>query len=82
MFSAKLERRRKFKRLAVLVAAATLVAGLALIAVWAVRASTLLATAQADRTPVVFGVALALGALVVLCLITYAAVRAAGRLQL
>ncbi|HEX2449394.1 MAG TPA: hypothetical protein VHK26_14650 [Methyloceanibacter sp.] len=79
MFSPKLERRRQFNRLALLVAATLLVAGIGLIAVWAVRALDMLNAAEADRTPIVIGVLIALGILIVLCLIAYVAVRVAGR---
>jgi hypothetical protein len=79
MFSARLERRRQFNRLAVLAAATLLVVGVALIAVWAVQAFDMLEAAQADRVPIIFGVLIALAVLVVLCLIAYATVRAIGR---
>jgi len=79
MFSTRLERRREFNRLAVLVAATLLAIGIVLIAVWAVRAFDMLGAAEADRAPIVTGVLIALAVLVVLCLIAYAAVRAVGR---
>ena len=79
MFSTRLERRRQFNRLAVLIAATLLVVGIALIAVWAVRAFDLFQAAEADRTPIITGVLIALDVLLVLCLIAYAAVRAVGR---
>lgn len=79
MFSPKLERRRQFKRLAVVAAATVLVVGIALIAVWAVRAFSMLGAAEADRTPIIIGALIALAVLVVLCLIAYVAVRAVGR---
>ena len=79
MFSTRLDRRRKFNRLAVLVAATLLAVGIALIAVWAVRAFDMLGAAEADRGPIIIGVLIALAVLVVLCLIAYAAVRAVGR---
>jgi uncharacterized membrane protein (DUF485 family) len=79
MFSTRLNRRRKFNRLAVLVAATLLAVGIALIVVWAVRAFDMLGAAQADRGPIIFGVLIALAVLVVLCLIAYTAVRAVGR---
>ncbi len=79
MFSTRLERRREFNRLAVLVAAALLAIGIVLIAVWAVRAFDMLGAAEADRAPIITGVLIALAVLVVLCLIAYAAVRAVGR---
>jgi hypothetical protein len=71
MFSPRLERRRQFNRLAVLSATTLLAVGIALIAVWAVRAFNMLGAAEADRAPI--------GRLVVLCLIAYAAIRAVGR---
>jgi uncharacterized membrane protein (DUF485 family) len=79
MFSTRLNRRRKFNRLAVLVAATLLAVGIALIVVWAVRAFDMLGAAQADRGPIIFGVLIALAVLVVLSLIAYTAVRAVGR---
>lgn len=79
MFSTRLDRRRKFNRLAVLVAATLLAVGIALIAVWAVRAFDMLGAAEANRGPIIIGVLIALAVLVVLCLIAYAAVRAVGR---
>ena len=79
MFSTRLERRRRLSRLAVLVAAAMLAVGIALIAVWAVQAFDMLGAAEVDRAPIIIGVLIALGVLVVVCLIAYAAVRAIGR---
>jgi NO-binding membrane sensor protein with MHYT domain len=79
MFSTRLDRRRQFKRLAVLVAATLLGVGIALIAVWAARAFDMLGAAEADRAPIIIGVLIALAVLVVLCLIAYTAVRAVGR---
>ena len=49
MFSTRLERRRKFNRLAVLVAATLLAVGITLIAVWAVRAFDMLEVADHNR---------------------------------
>jgi uncharacterized membrane protein (DUF485 family) len=80
VFSAKLKRLRQFDRLAVLVAATLLAVGIALIAVWALRALNMLEAAEVDRAPTTVGVLIALAVLVVLCLIVYAAVRAVGRL--
>jgi hypothetical protein len=40
----------------------------------------MLEAADADRAPIIIGVLVALGVLVVLCLIAYAAVRAVGLL--
>ena len=79
MFSPKLERRWRFHRLAILVAVTLFAAGIALIAIWAVRASSMLEAAEADRTPIIFGVLVALAGLLVLCLVAYGAVRAFGR---
>jgi amino acid transporter len=62
--------------LAVLVAATLLAVGIALIAVWAVRAFNMLGAAEADRAPIKIGVLTALAVPVVVCLIAYAAVRA------
>jgi NO-binding membrane sensor protein with MHYT domain len=79
VFSTRLERLRQFNRLAVLVAATLLALGIALIAVWAVRAFNMLGAAEVDRAPIIIGVLIALPILVVVCLIAYAAVRAVGR---
>ena len=79
MFSTRLERRRQFNRLAVMAAATLLAVGTALIAVWAVQAFDMLGAAEADRAPIMIGMLLALAVLVILCLVTYAAVRAVGR---
>jgi hypothetical protein len=49
MFSSRLDRRRKFNRLAVLAAATLLAVGIALIAVWAMRAFDMLGVAEANR---------------------------------
>jgi hypothetical protein len=79
MFSAALERRRRIQRLAVLVAATLFAAGLALIAVWAARAFSMLEVAgDAGPVPVILGVLIALAGLLALCLIVYGAVRAFG----
>jgi hypothetical protein len=80
MFSDTLERRLRFHRLAILVAATLLAVGIALIVIWAVRASSMLEAADADRAPIIFGVPIALTGLLVLCLIAYGAIRAFGRL--
>ena len=79
MFSTKLDRRRQFSRLAVLAAATLLAVGIALIAVWAVRAFNMLEAAEVDRALIIVGVLIALAVLFVLCLIAYVAVRAVGR---
>ena len=64
MFSTRLDRRRKFNRLAVLVAATLLAVGIALIAVWAVRAFDMLGAEEANRGPIIIGVLIALAVLV------------------
>ena len=79
MFSPKLERRWRFHRLAILVAATLFATGIALIVIWAVRASIMLEAADADRAPIIIGVLIALAGLLVLCLIAYGALRAFGR---
>jgi hypothetical protein len=79
MFSAKLERRKRFDRLAIWVAVTLFAAGVVLIAIWAVRASSMLTAADADRTPIIIGVLIALAGLFALCLIAYGAVRVFGR---
>lgn len=62
-----------------LVSATMLAVGIALIAVWAVRAFDMLGAAEVDRAPIIIGVLIALAVLVIPCLIAYAAVRAIGR---
>jgi hypothetical protein len=79
MFSAKLERRQRFHRLAILVAATLFAAGIVLIAIWAVRTSSMIAAADADGAPIILGMLIALAGLIVLCLIAYGAVLAFGR---
>jgi len=51
MFSAKLERQKRFDRLPILVAATLFGAGIVVIAIWAVRASSMFTAADADRAP-------------------------------
>jgi uncharacterized membrane protein (DUF485 family) len=77
MFSAKLERRRQFHRLAILVAVTVFVVGSVLIVIGAMRAFTLLA--DANSTPIILGIIIALACLLVLSLIAYGVVRAFGR---
>jgi uncharacterized integral membrane protein len=79
MFSSKLERRRKARRFALLIAAMVLVVGLALIAVVAVQGFDLLGAAEADRMPMVLAILGALAGLLLLSLIAYAAARIFGR---
>ena len=79
IFSTRLEQRRKTHRLAVLVAATLLAVGIGLIAFGAMRGFDMLEVTDADRTPIVLGVLIALAGLVVLCLIAYATIRAYGR---
>lgn len=79
MFSSRLERRRKARRFAVLVAITVLVAGLGLIAVVAVQGFDLLGAAEADRVPLGLAVLGALAGLLVLSLAAYAAVRVFSR---
>jgi hypothetical protein len=79
MFSAKLERQKRVQRLAILVSATLFAAGVVLIAFWAVRASSMLAAADAERAPIIIGVLIALAGLLALCLVVYATVRAFGR---
>ena len=77
MFSAKLERRRQFHRLAIVVAATVFVVGSVLIVIGAIRAFTLLE--DANSTPIILGILIALAGLLVLSLIPYGVVRAFGR---
>jgi hypothetical protein len=83
MFSAKLERRRQFKRLAVLVAVAVFAGGIGAIVFMALRASDLLEGTDVEGAiPIALLVIAALAALLVICLVVYAAVRMAGRARL
>lgn len=82
MFSAKLEKRRKARRFAVLIAVTVLLVGLGLIGIVAVQGFDLLGAAEADRMPMVLAVLGALGGLVFLSLAAYAAVRIYGRVTL
>ena len=79
MFSAKLERRRQFHRLAIVVAVTVFVVGSVLIVIGAMRAFTLLVAADANSTPIILGIMLALACLLILSLIAYSVVRAFGR---
>lgn len=79
MFSSKLEKRRKARHFARLIAATVLVVGLALIGVVAVQGFDLLGAAEADRMPMVFAVLGALAGLLFLSLVAYAVARIYGR---
>ena len=79
MFSDRLERRRKVRRFAVLVALTVLVIGLGLIAVVAMQGFDLLGAAEADRMPLGLAVLGALAGLLVLTLVAYIAVRMISR---
>jgi Na+-driven multidrug efflux pump len=81
MFSDKLEKRRKARRFAVLVAVTVLLAGIVLIAIVAVQGFDLLGAAEADRMPMVLAAAAAFGGLLVLSLIAYMAVRIFSRVS-
>ena len=81
MFSPKLERRWRLHRLALWVAATVFVAGIILIVIWALHASSMLEAADVDRTPIIAGVLIALAGLLGLCLIAYGVVRAYERLS-
>ena len=81
MFSPKLERRWRLQRLAIWVAATVFVAGIVLIVIWALHASSMLEAAGVDRTPIIAGVLFALAGLLLVCLIAYGAVRAFERLS-
>jgi len=82
MFSSKLEKRRKVRRFALLIAATVLVVCLVLIAVVAVQGFDLLGAAEADRMPMVFAVLGALAGLPLVTLIAYAAARIYGRVTM
>ncbi len=79
MFSGRLERRRKNRRWAVVVAATLLAVGLAVIGVVAMQGFDMLGAADADWMPMLLGVLVALAGLLALCLVAYVAVRAYGR---
>jgi hypothetical protein len=79
MFSDKLERRRRIKRFAAVVAATVLLAGLAAIAVVAIEAMDMAKAMDAGSTPIVVGTGIALAGVLVLSLLAYAAVRVYGR---
>lgn len=81
MFSSRLERRRKVRRFAVLVALTVLAIGLALTAVVAVQGFDLLGVAEADRMPMVFAVLGALAGVLVLAVVSYVLVRAMSRVD-
>jgi hypothetical protein len=81
MFSNRLERRRKVRRFAVLVALTVLAIGLALTAVVAIRGFDLLDVAEADRMPMVFAVLGALAGVLVLAVVSYVLVRAMSRVD-
>jgi hypothetical protein len=81
MFSDKLEKRRKARRFAVLVAVTVLLAGIVLIAIVAVQGFDLLGAAEADRMPMVLATLAAFGGLLVLSLIAYMAVRIFSRVS-
>ena len=82
MFSAKLERRRKARRFALLIAATVLLIGLALFAVLAGQGVDPLGIAGADRRPLVIAVLGALAGLLVFSLIAYASARIYGRVTM
>lgn len=79
MFSDRLERRRKVRRFALLVALTVLLIGIALIAVVAVQGFDLLGAAEADRVPLGLAVLGALAGLLVLSVAAYVAVRILSR---
>lgn len=79
MFSDKLERRRRIKRFAAVVAATVLLAGLAAIAVVAIEAMDMAKAMDAGPAPIVVGTGIALAGVIVLSLLAYAAVRVYGR---
>ncbi|HUU66308.1 MAG TPA: hypothetical protein VMW57_03375 [Methyloceanibacter sp.] len=79
MFSGRLKRRRKNRRWAAVVAATLLVAGIAVIAVVALRGFDMLGAAEANWKPMALAVLIALAGLIVLCLLAYMAVRIYGR---
>jgi hypothetical protein len=79
MFSPKLERRWRFRRLALLVSVTLFAVGIALIGIWALRASSMLAAADAHHAPLTLAVLIALAGLLVLCLIVYGALIVFGR---
>lgn len=80
MFSGRLERRRKNRRWAVVVAATVLAVGLPVIGVVAIRGFDMFG-ADADWQPMALGVLIAVAGLVALCIVAYVAVRAYGRVR-
>jgi hypothetical protein len=63
------------------VAATLFATGIVLVAIWAVRASSMLTAAETDRAPIIIGGLMALAGLFALCVVVYGAVRAFGRFQ-
>jgi len=81
MFSSRLERRRQVRRYALVTAAAVLAIGIAFVAMVAIQGFDFLEVADADRMPLGFAVLGALGAVVALSLVAYAAVRLFSRID-
>ncbi len=79
LFSSKIEERRRYQVLAVSVTATLFLAGLGLIGFGAFRGFDMFVGTDADRTPIMLGVLIALAGLLVVCLIVYGAIRAYGR---
>ena len=81
MFSNRLERRRKIRHFALLVAATVLATGIALVAVVAIQGFDFLGVAEADRMPLGLAVLAALACVLVLSLFAYFAVRLFSRID-
>ncbi len=81
MFSSRLERRRQVRRFARLVGVTVFVIGLVLVGVFAVQGLDFLGIAEADSLPLGAVVLAAVGAVVVLSLVAYFAVRMFSRID-
>ena len=81
MFSSRLERRRKIRHFALLVAATVLAIGIALIGVVAIQGFDFLGVAEADRMPLGLAVLAALACVLVLSVFAYFAVRVFSRID-
>lgn len=81
MFSSRLERRRQVRRFAQLVGLTVFAIGLGLVGVFAVQGFDFLGIAEADRLPLGMAVLGALGAVFVLSVLAYGAVRIFSRIE-
>ncbi len=81
MFSSRLERRRKIRHFARLVAVTVLLIGVALITVVAIQGFDFLGAAEADRMPLGLAVLAALACVFLLSVFAYLAVRILSRVD-